>query len=65
MFDNGSEFKWENFNFLNDFSIKPVLTKINNSQANAPVERVNQVILNMFVTKELDNKVFNHMYTDK
>ena len=45
-----------------DFDIKPVLTSFNNPQVNAPVERLHQVILNMLVTKDIDNKVFDHTY---
>ena len=41
-----------------DFFIKPVLPKIEKPQANAPVERVHQVILNSIVTKDISNKVF-------
>ena len=47
---------------INDFDIKPVLTRIKNPQDNSPVERLHQVILNMLVTKDLDNKVFDHIY---
>ena len=47
---------------LKDFYIKPVLTTIKNPQAKNPVEWVHQVILNMLVTKYLDNKVFNYKY---
>ena len=47
---------------LKYFDIKPVLTSVNNPQSNAPVERVHQVILNMLVTKYLDNKVFGYIY---
>ena len=47
---------------LNDLDIKPVLTKIKNPQAKALLERVHQVIFNMLVTKDIDNKVFNHIY---
>ena len=47
---------------LNDFDIKPDLTTVKNPQSNATVERVNQLILNILVTKYLDNKVFNHIY---
>ena len=36
---------------------------INIPQANAPVDRVHQVILNTLVTKDLDNKVFYHTNT--
>ena len=46
--------------FLKDFDIKTVLTTIKNPQANVPVERIHQVIFNMLVTKDLDNKVFEH-----
>ena len=63
MFDNGSKFKQDFTPLLKNFDIKPVLTVIKNSQANATVDWVHQVILNMLVTKDLDNKVFNHIYT--
>ena len=46
---------------LKDFDIKPVLTTVKNTYANALLERVHQVILNMIATKYLDNKVFDHM----
>ena len=36
--------------------------KINNPQANALVEQVHQLIYNMLVTKDIDNKVFNYIY---
>ena len=62
MFDNGSEFKRYFTTFLKDFDIKTVLTPGKKPQANAPVERVHQVILNMLVTKDPDNKVFDYMY---
>ena len=61
MFDISSEFKQDFTPLLKDFYIKPVLTSVKNPQANAPVERVHQVILNMLVTKDLDNKVFNYI----
>ena len=47
---------------LKDSDIKPVLTSVKNPQANTPVEQVNQGILNMLVTKDLDNKVFEYIY---
>ena len=47
---------------LKDFNIKPVLTKVNNPQANAPVEQIHQVILNIIVTEDPDNKVFDYIY---
>ena len=62
MFDNGYEFKPDLTPLLNDFNIKPVSTKIKNPQNNDPVEQVHQVILNMLVTKYLDNKVFGCIY---
>ena len=62
MFDNGYEFKRDFTTLLKDFDIKPVLTKIKNSQANTLVERLHKVILNMIITKNIDNKVFDHIY---
>ena len=62
VFDHGSEFKRDFTPLLKDFDIKPVLTTIKNSQANYPVEQVNQLIMSMLVTKDLDNKVFDHIY---
>ena len=62
MFYNGSEFKRYFTPVLKYFDIKPVLTSVKKYQANAPVERVHQVILNMFVTKDLGNKVFDYIY---
>ena len=61
VFDNGSEFKRYFTPFLKDFYIKPVLTLVKNPQVNALVERVYQVILNMLVTKDIDNKVFEYI----
>ena len=61
VFDNRYEFKIYFTPLLKYFDIKPVLTSINNYQANAPVERVHQVILNILVTKDLYNKVFDHI----
>ena len=61
-FENGYEFKQDFTPLLKEFYIKPVLTSVKNPQANAPVERVYQVILNMLVTKDIDNKVFDYIY---
>ena len=36
--------------------------EINKPQSNAPMERVHQVILNMLVTKYLDNNIFYYIY---
>ena len=59
---NGSYYKLDFTPFLKYFNIKPVLTSVKNPQDNAPVEQVHQVILNMLVTKDLDKKVFGHLY---
>ena len=61
-FDNSYEFKRDFTPLLKDLYIKPVLTSFKNPQANAPVERVYQVILNMLFTKYIDNKVFDYIY---
>ena len=61
MFDNGSEFKRDFTNFLEDSNIKPVLTSVKNPQSNAKAEQVHQVVLNMLVTKYLDNKDFDYI----
>ena len=61
MFDNLSEFKRDVTPFLKAFDIKPVLTSVKNPQDNAPVENVHQLILNMLITKDLDDKVFDYI----
>ena len=58
MLDNGSEFKRDFTPLLMDFDIKTVLMSVQNPQDNAPADRVQQVILNMLVTKDLDKKYF-------
>ena len=60
-FDNIYEFKIQFTPLLKYLYIDPVLTTIKNQQANTPVERVKQVILNMLVTKDLANKVFYYI----
>ena len=47
---------------LKGFGIKSVLTTIKNPQANSPFERLHQVILNIIVTKDLANKVFDYIH---
>ena len=61
VFDNGSEFKRYFNPLLKDFDIKPVLNLVKNPQSNAPVKRVHQIILNILVTKDADNKVFDYI----
>ena len=63
MFDNSCEFKQDYTPLLNYFDIKYVLTTIKNRQANASVQWLHQVILNILVTKEINNKVFEYIYT--
>ena len=58
MFENGSNFKRYFTPLIEEFDIKPVLTSVKKQKANAMVERVHQLILNMLVTKDLDKKVF-------
>ena len=60
-FDNGYEYKKDFTPLIKEFNIKPVLTPVKNPQANATSEQVHQVILNMIDTKDLDNKVFDHI----
>ena len=61
MFEHGYEFKRDFTPLLMDSDIKLVLTSFKKPQDNAPVERVHQVILNTLVTKDIDNKIFNHI----
>ena len=63
VFGNGSGFKRDFTTLLKDFDIKPILTTIKIPQANAMVEWVQQEILNMLVTKDIDNRVFGHIDT--
>jgi hypothetical protein len=61
VYDNGSEFKKDFQPLIEDFDIKPKCTTMENPQANAPVERVHQVIQNMIRTKDLSNRVFDYI----
>ena len=47
---------------LKDSDIKTVSTSVNSHQANAPLEQINQVILNMCVAKDIDDRVFYYIY---
>ena len=62
MFENGSEFKRELTPLLKDFNIIPVLNSVKKPQANASVEQVHQVILDMLVTKDIDKNLFDYIY---
>ena len=59
IFDNGSEFKKDFIPLLKDWAIKPKCTTIKNPQSNSPVERIHQVLKNMFVTKNLNEQIFD------
>ena len=59
---NGYEFKLDFTTLLKGFDIKLVLTTFNKPQANALLGQVHQVIFNIIVSKDLDNKVFDHIY---
>jgi hypothetical protein len=61
VYDNGSEFKKDFQPLIEDFDIKPKCITMENPQANAPVERVHQVIQNMIRTKDLSNRVFDYI----
>ena len=61
MFDNRSEFQTYFTPLLNDLDIKSVLAVLKNPQSHDLVERLHQSIFNMIFTKDLDNKVFDHI----
>ena len=61
VFDNGSEFKKNFVTLLKDFDIKPKVTSVKNPTANAPVERVHQIIGQMLLTKNLGSRIFDHI----
>jgi Integrase core domain. len=46
---------------IEDFNLKPKCTTVENPQANAPVERVHQVIHNLIRTNDLSNCVFDYI----
>ena len=62
VFYNGSEFKFDLTPLLNYFYIEPVCMTLNKPQSNALVERVHQVIYNMIVAKDIDDRVFEYIY---
>ena len=61
VFDNEYEFKQYFTPLIKGFDIKPVLTTIKTPQPNTPMKRVHQVILNLLVTKDIYNKVFDYI----
>ena len=61
MLYNGYEYKRDFTPLINDSDIKPVSTSVNNPQTNDPVDPVHKVILNMLVTKDIDNRVFDYI----
>ena len=61
MFDKGYGFKQDFNPLLKESYIKLVLTPVKNPQDNPLVERVQRLILNIIVTKDVDNKVFGYI----
>ena len=59
--DNGYEFKRDLNNLIKELDITPVLTKNKKTHSNDPVDRLQQVIINMIATKYLANKVFEYI----
>ena len=55
IFDNGSEFKRNFIEFIKYFASKPACTAIKNSQANAILERIHEVVSSMLNTKDSAN----------
>ena len=62
MFDEGYEFKHKFTTLLKDYYIQTVCMAVNTTQDNNMEERLNQVIYNMLVTKDLDKKLFDYRY---
>ena len=54
VFNNGYKFKRDLTPLVKDVNMKPVLITVKNTQSNATVERVHQVIYNILVNKYLD-----------
>jgi hypothetical protein len=54
IYDNGSEFKLHFEDLCDSYSLKRKPTSIKNPQANAILERVHDVVMNMIRTSELD-----------
>ena len=59
IFDNGSEFKSNSIPFIQYFPVKPTCTTIKNSQENAILERIHQVVGSILKTKYLANVTFD------
>ena len=62
VFDNIYELKIDFINFLKGFSINIICIKFKNLQVNDPVESLHQVIYDMPVNKDLNNKIFDYIY---
>ena len=61
VFDNGSEFKKDFVPLLKNWAIKPKCTTVKNPQSNSPVERIQQVLKNMFLTKKLKEQILDYI----
>ena len=59
IFDNGNKFKKDFLPLLHDFAIKPTPTTIKNPQANAILERLNQVLGDMLCRESSSDTTAN------
>ena len=62
MIYNNVNFKKYFTQFLKDSAITPICISIKNPQSNTLVERIKQVIYNMFSTKDIDSIVYDYLY---
>ena len=58
---NGLEFIKNFLPLLKGFDTTLVLTSIKNTQSTALVERVNQVLYHVFITKDISNRLFDYI----
>ena len=61
VFNNNYKFKWYFTPLLKEFYKNQICTSIKNPRSNAPVGSIHQEIYKMFVTKENDVKVYDHI----
>ncbi len=54
VFDNGSEFKLHFISLCESYGIKPKPTSIKNPQANSILEQINQVVMTIVCTSEIN-----------
>ena len=61
VYDNATNLKKHFVELILDYGIKPALITVKNPQANAMVERVHQVVVNMLRVKKLTNHIFDYL----